>query len=1445
MFDKIIAYSVRNKFVVGLLVAALVVWGVFSLHQLPIDAVPDITNNQVQIMTLSPTLATQEVEQFITTPIELSLQNLQQVKEIRSVSRFGLSVITVVFAENYDVYLARQLVDERLKEAREAIPTGLGTPKMAPISTGLGEIYQYVVRPKKGYEKQYSLTDLRTIQDWIVKRQLAGIEGVAEVNTMGGYLKQYEVAINPALLKSMGLSINDVYRALANSNENTGGAYIEKTPYTYYIRSEGVAKSRRDLEQIVVSNKNDVPVLVRDIAKVQFGKAPRYGALVRNGEEAVGGKVMMFKGANSAQVTQRVKDRVAQIQKSLPKGVIIDAYLVRDKLISTAIGTVEKNLIEGGLIVVFILVLMLGNWRAGLIVASIIPLAMLFAVSMMNLWGISANLMSLGAIDFGLIIDGAIIIVEAIVHRFQANFAGQKLSQTQVDEAVISSAQKIRNSAAFGEIIILIVYIPIIALVGIEGKMFKPMAQTVMLAIAGALVLSLTYVPAMSALFLRKQIVSKATVADRIILLCQRAYLPLLELALRLKVWFVAATIGLFGLSVWGFSQMGGEFIPTLEEGDLAMQHILPPGSSLSQSVVTAQMIQRRLLVKFPEITDVVVNIGAAEIPTDPMPVEIGDYVLVMRPKRAWTSAQNRPEMFEKIAAELQHIPGIGYEFSQPIQLRFNELMTGTKADIAIKLYGDNIDQLFASAKTAERVIGKVPGVGTVNVEQVTGMPQVIVRYDYAKMAQYGLHIKEVNRVIRAAFAGEKAGIIYEGERRFDLVIRLDQAHRKGIQDVKDLYISLPNQAQIPLSSVARIELVKAPMQISRENTQRRIVIGVNVGNSDVETLVKNIQRKLETEVKLPAGYYFEYGGQFENLKAAKARLSIALPIALALIFILLYFTFGSVAQAVLIFTAIPLSAIGGVWALQWRGLPFSISAGIGFIALFGVAVLNGIVLIGYFNQLKNEGMTDIRQRIIQGTKVRLRPVLMTAAVASLGFFPMAISTSGGAEVQRPLATVVIGGLLTATFLTLVVLPILYSWLASWQEKQGGKNLKVPKGALVLPLLAMGWGTAQAQTSAISLDSAITVALQNHPDMQAANLAIKQTTVLQRQRYNPGTTNITYQGDGLYRPNNQRVSQLNITQNFVGMGAAKARNALQKQWLVQNHLAKNVAAAKLKWQVQQLYLNIQYKQKMVGLYTRLTATYDQFLKKAKARQASGETNAIERLSIQSQLNKYQLLKRQTQMEQSSLEQQLALLLGLNQPLTTQDSLLVLPYTPSSAANNFSLQQAKQRIAIENAKVRVIKSRVQPKVSLGYAAQKFDEGGWLNGIQAGVQIPLFKSQNRRKAEAQKIQAALAETQYQSTKLQLKQSINAAQNAVRLYREGVQFYQQQLIGVNPELERIARLSYQTGGASYLELLNTLHLSAQNQQNYWAQVLAYNQAVVYYEYLVKAGVALSGKG
>ncbi len=1029
----------RNKFVIGILVLALIGWGSYSLTQLPIDAVPDVTNNQVQVITNSPNLTAPEIEKFITVPVELALQNLPNVVELRSISRFGFSMVTVVFEDDMGTYLPRELVAQQLKMAETEIPNGLGTPEMTPISSGLGEVYQYTLFVKEGFEDKYDAMTLREIQDWMVKRQLSGIKGVIEVNSFGGKLKQYEVTINPSQLKAMNVTMTEVFDALENSNENTGGAYIEKDPNAYFIRSEGLVENPADIEKIVVKNQGGTPILIRDVAKVKLGFAPRFGALTRNGDgEVVGGIVMMLKGENAAQVMERVEERVQQVRKSLPEGVEIQPYLVRSKLINNAIHTVEKNLLEGGLIVIFILVLLLGNWRAGLIVASVIPLAMLFAVSLMNIFGVTANLMSLGAIDFGLIVDGAVIIVEAIVYRLSLRQANNEtnsgLTQEEMDETVTDASIKIRSSAAFGEIIILIVYLPILALSGIEGKTFAPMAQTVSFAILGALILSLTYVPMMSALFLSKKNTTHGnTFSDKIIGFLQWFYTPILKKALQFKTIILTITLLLFGVSLWKFTTLGGEFIPTLEEGDLALHQILPPGSSLEKSVEVSAKIQNILLENFPEVEQVVTKIGTAEIPTDLMSMETGDIMVILKPKSEWTSAKTREELMQKMEKKMRELPGIAYEFTQPIQMRFNELMTGSRADIAIKIYGDDLDLLFQNGKKIERLVENLKGVSSVTVDQIIGMPQIIVRYDYSKLAQYGLQVKTVNTVVRTAFAGEKAGVIYEGERRFDLVVRLPEAMRKDIENVRNLLIPLSNGQSVPLSQIAAVNLEKALMQISRDNTKRKITVGVNVLDRDVTSLVNEIQAILDDNLELPPGYFITYGGQFENFQNATKRLTVAVPVALLLIFALLYLTFNSFKQATLIFTAIPLAAIGGIWALVFRGMPFSISAGIGFIALFGVAVLNGIVLIGYFNQLKKEGFTDVRKRILFGTKVRLRPVIMTALVASLGFLPMALSMSGGAEVQRPLATVVIGGLITATLLTLVVLPILYEWI----EKEG------------------------------------------------------------------------------------------------------------------------------------------------------------------------------------------------------------------------------------------------------------------------------------------------------------------------------------------------------------------------------------------------------------------------
>lgn len=1038
MLDKIIHFSIMNKLIIGIFTLALIAWGGYSVTQLSIDAVPDITNNQVQVITTSPSLAAQEVERLITFPVEISMANIPGLIEIRSISRFGLSVVTIVFKDEIDVYWARQQVTERLTKALNQIPKGVGIPELAPVSTGLGEIYQYVLHPKKGFENNYTPTDLRTIQDWIVRRQLLGTPGIADVSSFGGYLKQYEIAIQSDKLKSMNISISDIFTALNKNNQNTGGAYIDKKPNAYFIRSEGLLSSLADIEKIVIKNNdNGTPVFMRDVAIVQFGHAVRYGAMTRNSEgEVVGGLVLMLKGANSSKVIKAVKEKMAVIEKTLPKGLIIEPFLDRTKLVNNAIGTVTKNLVEGALIVILVLVLLLGNLRAGLIVASVIPLAMLFAISMMNLFGVSGNLMSLGAIDFGLIIDGAIIIVEATMHHIVSKKYTHRLSQTEMDGEVYESASKIRSSAAFGEIIILVVYLPILALTGIEGKMFGPMAQTVAFAILGAFILSLTYVPMISALALSKKTAYKKNVSDRIIVFFQRCYDPLIHFALKRKAIIVAGAMILLIFSLWLFSGLGGEFIPQLDEGDFAVETRLMTGSSLLETIDVATKASSILIKNFPEIKQVVAKIGSAEIPTDPMPVESCDLMIILKDKREWTSAETREELAEKMSYKLEAIPGVSFGFQQPIQMRFNELMTGARQDVALKIYGEDLDILTQYATKIGNLIKPVSGAQDLYIEKVTGLPQIVIKFDREKIAQFGLNIEDINTAIRTGFAGETAGLVFEGEKRFDLVVRLDLESRQSIANVKGLFVTTAKGNQIPLEQLADITYKIGPNQIQRDDTKRRITVGFNVRNRDVESIVMEIQNKIEANIKLPPGYYVTYGGQFQNLKEAKGRLAVAVPVALFLIMVLLYFTFHSITQSLLIFTAVPLSAIGGVFALWLRDMHFSISAGVGFIALFGVAVLNGIVLIGEFNNLKKKGLTDISEIILIGTSVRLRPVIMTALVASLGFLPMALSHGSGAEVQKPLATVVIGGLISATLLTLLVLPVLYYFIEKGFSKK-------------------------------------------------------------------------------------------------------------------------------------------------------------------------------------------------------------------------------------------------------------------------------------------------------------------------------------------------------------------------------------------------------------------------
>ena len=1057
MFQKLITYSIRHKLVIGVLSIALAIWGVWSLVHLPFDSTPDITDNQVQVITQAPSLGAQEVEQYVTTPVEMALANIPRIQERRSISRSGLSVITLVFDDAADIYWARSQVSQVVEQLEKELPKNTET-EMGPIATGLGEIYHYTIRAKEGYEHKYSLTQLRTMQDWIVRKQLSGTPGVAEVSGWGGYVKQYEVAINTDQLNASGVSVNEVFEALQRNNANTGGSYIEENSNQYYIRGIGVVKNLEDVANITVKTVDGIPVKVGDVAKVQLGHATRFGAVTRNGEgEVVAGIAIMLKGENFQEVIKNVKERINQIQKSLPEGVVIEPFIDRTNLVDRVEGTIARNLIEGGLIVIFVLVIFLGNWRAGLVVASVIPLSMLFAFGMMKTFGIDGNLMSLGAIDFGMIVDSAVIIVEAVVTHINTGHFSQPevraaylaqcqnggaatpfaLTQKQMDEEVHFSASRIRQSAAFGEIIIMIVYIPLMTLVGIEGKMFRPMALTVFFAILGAFILSLTYVPMASSLMLSRKVHTRKTFSDRVIEKLQTWYRPVLDWVLARNKDVITGAVALFCVSVVGFKYLGGEFIPSLEEGDFAVEMSMSQGTSLSQMVESCTKAEKLLKKEYPEIKQVVSRIGSAEIPTDPMPVERADIMIALKPKAEWTSAKTTPELMEKMEETLSAIPGLEAEISQPIQMRNNELLTGIKQDVAIKIFGDDLDVLTQQAGKVKKMIEDVPGVSGIFVEEVAGLPQIQVKYNHEKMAAYGVSVDDISEILETTFAGAVAGSLYEGDKKFDIVLRMDPSQR-NVESLEQLSIPLKDGTDIPLSQVADIDYSPAPAQVSHEDGARRIYVGFNVKGRDVQSTVEDIQEILDEKLKLPDGYYYNYGGEFENLQSATNRLMVVIPIALVIILLLLYATVKNVRESLFVFSAIPLAAIGGVWALWLRGMPFSISAGVGFIALFGVAVLNGIVLIGQMNQMQREektadnlsssiGVTElIHHRIIESCMVRLRPVLMTALVASMGFLPMALSQGDGAEVQRPLATVVIGGLITSTLLTLLVLPAIY-----------------------------------------------------------------------------------------------------------------------------------------------------------------------------------------------------------------------------------------------------------------------------------------------------------------------------------------------------------------------------------------------------------------------------------
>ncbi|GAB3329970.1 CusA/CzcA family heavy metal efflux RND transporter [Larkinella ripae] len=1476
MLDSIIRFSIQNKLIIGLLTLGLVIWGGFSLRQLPIDAVPDITNNQVQIITRSPALAAPEVERLITFPIEQTMATIPEIAEIRSFSRFGLSVVTIVFGESTDLYWARQQISERLSSARSQIPAGTGEPEMAPVTTGLGEIYQYVIYAKPGFTEQYSPTELRTLQDWVVRRQLLGTPGVADVSSFGGLLKQYEIAIDPDRLRSYGLGISDLFTALSRNNQNTGGAYIDKKPSAYFIRSEGLVGNLTDLGRIVIRRtETGVPVLIRDVATVQYGSANRYGALTRNGQgEAVGALVLMLKGENANEVIGRVKNRMEQIRKTLPEGVDIHAFLDRSELVGRAINTVTRNLIEGALIVIFVLILFLGNWRAGLIVASVIPLSMLFAVGMMQAFGVSGNLMSLGAIDFGLIVDGAVIIVEATLHHLHKRTSERAnertgsqspfvLSQSEMDEEVFESASRIRTSAAFGEIIILIVYLPILALSGIEGKMFGPMAQVVGFAIAGAFILSLTYVPMMSALVLNKQTAAQRTISDRMMDFFLRLYEPILQGVMRQKTVVLSVAVLLLLGAGWLFTTLGGEFIPTLDEGDFAVETRVLTGSSLSQTVAKTTQAERVLLQRFPEVKEVISKIGAGEIPTDPMPIEAADLMVILKPRPEWTSAANREELAGKMAEALESIPGVTFGFQQPIQMRFNELISGVKQDVAVKVFGEDLNELTQLSKRISGLVNGVSGATDLYVEQVQGLPQIVVKLDREALARYGLSVEDVNRTISTAFAGESAGLVYEGERRFDLVVRLAGENRRSINDVQRLTVASADGPPIPLSEVATVELMPGPNQIQREDAKRRLTIGFNVRGRDVESVVTELQQKINQQIKFPTGYYVTYGGQFENLLDAQNRLQVAVPVALGLIFLLLFLTFHSMRQALLIFTAIPLAAIGGVLALWLRGMPFSISAAVGFIALFGVAVLNGIVLIAEFNYQRRNGVSNLQQAIFQATRIRLRPVLMTAMVASLGFLPMALSNTAGAEVQKPLATVVIGGLITATLLTLLVLPVLY-FLVEQRFGQRDQSL-IPTAKTVatgwwplLGLLALGLsafptsGYAQANSplSPFSLETALNQTFQHNPQIRVSTLNQDYQQALSGTARAIDKTDIVVTA-GQY--NSRYVDQsLQIGQRLPAPGLLRSQKALADARIVGAEAESRVTRQELAFQVKAAYYELVYLRTLHRELVRQDSLLTTVVRAAGVRRRTGEGSLLEQTAAEVEARQIRMILIQNRADQQIESRRLQTLLGTDQLPQITDSVLTTRALrlPDSAAlaQNPEVALLQQQIEIARRETDVERSRLKPDYSFNVVNQSLRGIQTINGNdrfytgvdrftygQVGISIPIVAKPLRARVRAAELGQQRTEAQLTARRRNLEGSFAQLLQAHQKNRETLAYYEESALPQATLIRQQADRAYRAGEIGYIELFQNLRTASAIQTGYLAALNTLNQTIIHLEYLL----------
>lgn len=1443
MLSHIIQFSIKNKLIILLLTLFIIGFGLYSITQIPIGAVPDITNNQVQVITTSKNLSTQDMEQFITYPVELEMANLPGVIEIRSVSKFGLSVVTIVFEDNMGTYLPRQLISEKLKSASEKIPEGFGTPEMGPITTGLGEIYQYILDTKPAYKDTYSAMDLRTIQDWIVKRQLSGIPGVVEVNTWGGYLKQYEVAINTKKLHAMNISTSDIFTALEKNNSVSGGGYIEKVNQAYFIRGEGLINSLQDIENIVVKKINNLPIYIKDVASVGFGSATRFGAITGNGEgEKVLGQIMMLKDANSKKTINAVHERIEAISKTLPEGVYINGFLDRSELIGKTTFTVAENLVLGCLIVVFVVVLLLGNLRSGLVVASIIPLCLLFALSLMYLFGVDANLMSLGAIDFGIIIDGAVIIVEYIAYQITLNSKKLQLltlgeQQTLKNNITITGASKMMNSAVFGQLIILIVFIPILSLSGVEGKMFKPMALTFSFALIGAMFLCFTYVPVVTSLFIKPTVQSSKNISVRLMSFLNKSYDPVIRWSLRQKKLILSLAALLLAISVYIFTTMGGEFVPTLDEGDFVIQPILKTGTSLSKTIETTTRIEKILLDNFPEVKQVVTRIGAAEVPTDPMSMEDSDVIITLNPKKEWVSANTKDELADQFKEALAVIPGMEVEFTQPIEMRFNELITGVRADIAIKIFGEDLAVLNKKGNEIKTLIQDVEGAADITVEKIAGLPQMNVKFNRAKIARYGLNISDLNQLISMGFSGTDLGSIFEGEKRFDLTLRLDQDSRKDISNLKNLYVDTPVAGKIPLSELANISYSTGAAKISRDDTKRRIVVGINVRNRDLQSVVDDVKSLIDININLPTGYNITYGGQFENLQSAKDRLKIAVPIALILIFVLLYFAFKSIREALIIYSAIPLAAVGGVLLLWSRDMPFSISAGVGFIALFGIAVLNGIVLIEHFKELENNGMEHLEELIIQGAKDRLRAVLLTASAAALGFLPMAVSTNVGAEVQRPLATVVIGGLITATLLTLVVLPILYSIFHKKNKKKLMKASNTKKLFNLSIFFCLCSGMTIGQENGLGFNEIRSIALKSNSALRATELSADEAKTLIGSAFNFDKTEFYYEYDQSNLAfNNRPLKVYGIQQNLLFPTVYFTQKSINK---INYNIEENRNEIKkqiLEQELASIYHTLQYTRQKEKTYAELTKLYERFSHAAKRRFELGESNYLEKITAQAKQKELQALHKKA-IEDTHI--------AYNELMKTvqPDSLLTIKTLPMeklqltkvNSINNPYRTFYENRTRLFKAKSKLQRHKTLPDLNLNYfQGTNSTLGEHLYGFRLGVKIPLFFSGNLSRIKAAKIAEEKSREEAKDFLFQYNSKYQSLMGELNKYKEVLSYYENEGKGLADEIIKTASMGYQSGEIDFFQYIQSMENGYHITLSYLENLNAYNQTVIAINYL-----------